>query len=590
MRGILQEKNVIRGRLQYDPSRVSTDDANAKASDILTPKTAYVRGEKVTGSLQKATLEVTENGEYKAPDSTLYDQVNVAIPDPPLADLEVTKNGVYAPDEGVYGFGQVTVEVQPDLVSLEVVENGEYTPDEGVDGFGRVVVAVPDPVLPELVVTEDGVYVPTEEEKGFSQVTVDVGCSIRELLQGTAEVVKAKQWGRITTLVAAINGILAANPNLRFCDLPAYITAIPAGMYKNCQALTEITIHEKIAEICGSVFANTTALETVYFNAENAVNTDSPGSYGDSAFFSGGAVHTVVLGEKVRKIPHEAFYGCSGLAEINLANVDVEEIGYRAFYNCTGLTDLTIPESVISIAQGAFGNTTGLKTVYYNAEAAANPSSINTKGGNTIFGGSGVTRAVFGSGVTVIPKELFAGAANLVAVDFGQAAIKEIGLRAFYNCTLLESITIPASVEILHPESFANTTALGTVYYNAEAAENTGTSSSIGKDSIFTGCGVTNLIIGDEVKSLPQECFYGCSSLTDIEFGNGLTAIEIRAFGNCTALTSVTIPANVTTIHSNAFYKCTAITDIYVPWAEGAVSNAPWGATNAKIHYNHTGV
>jgi hypothetical protein len=26
-----------------------------------------------------------------------------------------------------------------------------------------------------------------------------------------------------------------------------------------------------------------------------------------------------------------------------------------------------------------------------------------------------------------------------------------------------------------------------------------------------------------------------------------------------------------------------------VPWAEGAVANAPWGATNATINYNYTG-
>lgn len=35
-----------------------------------------------------------------------------------------------------------------------------------------------------------------------------------------------------------------------------------------------------------------------------------------------------------------------------------------------------------------------------------------------------------------------------------------------------------------------------------------------------------------------------------------------------------------------AFSVSSSITDIYVPWSEGEVSNAPWGATNATIHYN----
>jgi hypothetical protein len=41
-------------------------------------------------------------------------------------------------------------------------------------------------------------------------------------------------------------------------------------------------------------------------------------------------------------------------------------------------------------------------------------------------------------------------------------------------------------------------------------------------------------------------------------------------------------------INKNAFRDCNNLTDIYVPWSEGDVTNAPWGATNATIHYNWT--
>ena len=41
------------------------------------------------------------------------------------------------------------------------------------------------------------------------------------------------------------------------------------------------------------------------------------------------------------------------------------------------------------------------------------------------------------------------------------------------------------------------------------------------------------------------------------------------------------------TISKTAFSGCSNLTTINAPWAEGAVANAPWGATNATINYNY---
>ena len=82
--------------------------------------------------------------------------------------------------------------------------------------------------------------------------------------------------------------------------------------------------------------------------------------------------------------------------------------------------------------------------------------------------------------------------------------------------------------------------------------------------------------------------FAGCSSLALTSLPDGLTSIGEGAFGGCTNLTSITFKGTPTTIYPNAFVDCTNLTDIKVPWAEGAVSGAPWGATNATITYNYT--
>lgn len=66
--------------------------------------------------------------------------------------------------------------------------------------------------------------------------------------------------------------------------------------------------------------------------------------------------------------------------------------------------------------------------------------------------------------------------------------------------------------------------------------------------------------------------------------------VEHNAFYNCGNLTTITFKSTPISngVSEDAFYQCLNLTTINVPWAEGRVSNAPWGATNATINYNYT--
>ena len=90
------------------------------------------------------------------------------------------------------------------------------------------------------------------------------------------------------------------------------------------------------------------------------------------------------------------------------------------------------------------------------------------------------------------------------------------------------------------------------------------------------------------VTDIGEEAFRYCGSLSDLTLSGGLKTIGARAFESCNNLTSVTFHDTPDSIGSDAFDMCLKLTDIYVPWAEGAVTGAPWGATKATIHYNHT--
>lgn len=77
----------------------------------------------------------------------------------------------------------------------------------------------------------------------------------------------------------------------------------------------------------------------------------------------------------------------------------------------------------------------------------------------------------------------------------------------------------------------------------------------------------------------------GLTALTSFTVPANCVGISDKAFSGDTALASVTFRGTPSSISNLAFQGLTALADIYVPWASDAVNGAPWGATNATIHY-----
>lgn len=183
--------------------------------------------------------------------------------------------------------------------------------------------------------------------------------------------------------------------------------------------------------------------------------------------------------------------------------------------------------------------------------------------------------------------------------------ITEIGNSTFAAMPKLKHVQIPDTITVINQNAFMECVSLKHI-------ELPDSVTSFGGVNIFTNCrSLESFTIPPLVTELPQSTFNGCYNLKEVKGLERMTTIGTYAFDYCVSLKTpivlnegITDLANNTfracynvpsvrflgtptgTIGASTFQYCTGISDIYVPWSEGAVANAPWGATNATIHYN----
>lgn len=82
----------------------------------------------------------------------------------------------------------------------------------------------------------------------------------------------------------------------------------------------------------------------------------------------------------------------------------------------------------------------------------------------------------------------------------------------------------------------------------------------------FYDCKILNEVsIPDSVEEIWMSAFLDCTALKKIMLSSKLTTIEANAFGNCTGLTEITIPDAVTFIDSLTFRGCSGLNSIRLP-------------------------
>lgn len=108
---------------------------------------------------------------------------------------------------------------------------------------------------------------------------------------------------------------------------------------------------------------------------------------------------------------------------------------------------------------------------------------------------------------------------------------------------------------------------------------------SIGLTAFQNNTVIESVSIPDSVTTIGIAAFEKCSNLRKVNIGNGLLELGNRAFQECASLTEVILPEGLTTIGLNAFVKCTALERVYIPKSATTVGTTLFtNCTNLTVY------
>ena len=376
---------------------------------------------------------------------------------------------------------------------------------------------------------------------------------------------KTEGWHAKTTYPIALVGRLRTTCTARL--LPLLLLTVPAvGQAQFNYTTNDSTI--TITKYTGSGGAVT---------IPDTINGLPVTSIGDYAFEDCYGLTSVMIGTNVTNIGAGAFYWCNRLTSITIPN-SVTSIGYDTFFWCKSLTSVTIPNSVTSIGDDVFDFCISLTAITVDML-----NSVYCSVDGVLFDKDQTTLIQCPGGITgsfTVP-----------------ASVTSIEDYAFVYCTSLTSVT----VDVLNPVyssvdgvlfNKSTNTLIQCPAGRAGSYTIPNSVTSIGSNA-FTGCGLTNVMIGNSVTSIGYEAFAMCVRLTRVIIGNGVTSIGDAAFGNCTELRGVYFKGNAPSIGSYVFYPESThgywTVVYYLPgttgWGNsfGDLSTAPWYLPNPLV-------
>ena len=406
-------------------------------------------------------------------------------------------------------------------------------------------------------------------------------------------------------------------------ETPSTLTEIPSNVLYGNESIVNLTIGTSVKTIGDSAFRACINLETVTFLPGGTEGL----SIGEYAFGGTGQnmnntkITSIALPERTSLIKQYAFgYMSKNLVSISIPDtldmlVDDGHNGATAFageYQTIGTVtaglDLSPNNSwmTINVTRGLENKTktfTVIDNILYrldkdgetpteivvspritNVVRAEAPGSVQHIGNYAFYYNMGLVELTFAERDTMTDEE-----GNETPLPL------TIGASAFYYCTKLEKLELPAGLEEIGENTFNGCSKLLSVKFSEGLK-------TIGANA-FKGCSSLEYVyIPNTVELLESGAFRGCTKLNKVEFqeGNDGTELELQdgewghvpegsttggysfgdgVFSGCTALTSIRLPERTKRIGISAF-AASGLEYIYIPSTVTSIGGEAFGISS----------
>ena len=207
-------------------------------------------------------------------------------------------------------------------------------------------------------------------------------------------------------------------------------TSIVEKAFYDCEFITSVTIQDGVISIDNDAFKWCCNLTSITI-------PDSVTVIGDSAFEECRNLTNVTIPNSITAIGESTFRNCSNLMNINIPD-SVTSIESSAFSGCSSLTSVTIPDSVTPIGTEVFRGCSSLQE-FKGKFASEDGRCLIIDGTLNSFAPGGLVEYTIPDSVTTIGEYAFGGCSSLTSVTIGDS-VTSIVEYAFSGCSSLTSV------------------------------------------------------------------------------------------------------------------------------------------------------